>query len=140
MPITLRASTTEGWKHETERFRQVCHVCLGGNTKTVDTAQEIASNRFVNIHINVKIEVHLAELVTTHVRVGNLVDILNVEVQLITNITNVKIEQDRQLKTQEETVKTKKKEENLSVFQELKENRIILFLKQMHFNQMLVEK
>ena len=91
-------------------------------------------------HINVKIEVHLAELVTTHVQVGNLVGILNVEVQQITNITNVKIEQDRQLKIQEETVKTKKKEENLSVFQELKENRIILFLKQIHFNQMLVEK
>ena len=87
-------------------------------------------------HINVKIEVHLAELVTTVVRAGNLVDILNVEVQLIMNTTNVKIEQDRQLKTQEETVKTKKKEENLSVFQELKESRIILFLKQIYSNQM----
>ena len=87
-------------------------------------------------HINVKIEVHLAELVTTVVRAGNLVDILNVEVQLIMNTTNVKIEQDRQLKTQEETVKTKKKEENLIVFQELKESRIILFLKQIYSNQM----
>ena len=50
MPITLRASTTEGWKLETERFRQVCHVCLGGNTKTVDTAQEIASIPPIKLH------------------------------------------------------------------------------------------